>query len=234
MFSQSSALERSTPPAVVMVDTTELRWFADGPLPGDIVGWFTCGGAMGHRERRTDAYRIDGHHDMGLKRRFRNTLELKSRRAVGSSFVLHSGLAAPLEAWRRCSPADGLIETAAADEWIDVHKLVYKRRFSSEGKEQIWFNGSPPELDAGCDLEVAAVSVGDTESWSFALAAFGLPERREHALRVAWKTLIADNPCPVGFGALFNRSCGYPEWLSRWESAIVLAPARQRGPKMVA
>ncbi len=217
-----------------MVDTTELRWFADGPLPDDVVGWFTCNGTMGHREQRTDVYRIDDYHDMGVKRRFGDTLELKSRRGVGSSFVLHYGLVAPLEEWRRCSPADGLVDTATDDEWIDVHKLVYKRRFSSDGQENVWFNGSPPDLDAGCDLEVAAVSVGDIESWTFALAAFGLAGRREHALNVAWEALVADNPCPVGFAALFNRSCGYPQWLSRWESSEVLTPARQRGSQLVA
>ena len=216
------------------VDTTELRWFADGSLPDHVIGWFTRNGAAGNREQRTDTYRIDDYEDVGVKRRFQDTLEFKTRRAVGSLFVLHDGLVAPLEEWRRYSPADGLVETGVDDEWIDVHKLVYKRRFSADGKEIVWFNGAPPDIAAGCDVEVAGVSVGDLEAWTFAVAAFGLADRHEDALSVAWDSLVADNPCPAGFGAMFDQTCGYPTWLSQWESSGALKPTGELGRQLVA
>ena len=45
-------------PAVV--DTTELRWFADGPLSPGVAAWFTLDGRVGSIEERCDAYRLGG------------------------------------------------------------------------------------------------------------------------------------------------------------------------------
>ena len=96
------------PDAFSVVDTTELRWFVPGPLPADIRGWFT--GSTGVAEERCDTYLLDGRGDIGVKRRFRETLELKVRQSLDERIELGEGLAGSLEVWRKWSPAEGLVE----------------------------------------------------------------------------------------------------------------------------
>jgi hypothetical protein len=62
---------------ISVLDTTELRWFVPGPLPAHIRSWFT-----GVAEERCDTYLLDGSIDVGVKRRFRETLELKVRQSL--------------------------------------------------------------------------------------------------------------------------------------------------------
>lgn len=205
----------SAPHAITIVDTTEMRWFADGALPVGVMSWFTGPGATVVEEERCDSYRIDDRDDAGLKRRFRQTLELKVRRAIGEMFVLEPGLAAPLEDWRRWSPADDEIDLRVPETWTDVCKVVYKRRIVDDGTEIEWSNTLPSGVDAGCDIEITAVRVADVEAWTLALAAFGPEEHRRHALRVAWHTIGHHQPCPHELVQLLRRPCGYPEWLNR-------------------
>ena len=100
--------------AVSVVDTTELRWFVPGPLPPDVRGWFT--GSTGVPEERWDTYLLDGRVDIGVKRRFRETLELKVRQSLDGRVELGDGLGGLLEVWRKWSPAEGLVEDDA-DGW---------------------------------------------------------------------------------------------------------------------
>ena len=197
--------------AFSVVDTTELRWFVPSPLPADIVGWFT--GSTGVREERYDTYLLDGRRDIGVKRRFRETLELKVRQSLDGRLELGEGLAGSLEVWRKWSPADGLLENAADESWVDVHKSVVKRRFSIDGIE-IAFSSAPHATRAGCDIEVAGVTVGAVRAWTFAFAAFGPPATRQEALLASWQALVAGTPCPEPFAPRTGRAMGYPEWLT--------------------
>lgn len=199
---------------ITIVDTTELRWFADGAMPLEVLTWFTGHGSMAAIEERCDSYRIDDRDDAGLKRRFRQTLELKVRQATGEMFILEPGLTAPLEDWRRWSPADGQVDLQAPETWIDVCKVVYKRRFLEDGTEIPWSKVLPAGADVGCDVEITSVRVADIEAWTFALAAFGSDEHRRHALRIAWHGLGHHEPRPEGLVQLLRRPCGYPEWLN--------------------
>lgn len=206
--------------AISVVDTTELRWFVPGPLPADVVGWFT--GSTGVPEERYDSYLLDGRRDTGLKRRFRETLELKVRQSFDGRVELGEGLAGALEVWRKWSPADGLHEDASDGPWVDVHKSVVKRRFSMDGTE-IAFSSEPQATGAGCDIEIAGVTVGAVQAWTFAFAAFGPPATRRDALLASWQALVAGTPCPEPFGPRTGRAMGYPEWLT-----LTVSPAEPR------
>ena len=200
--------------AVQVDDTTELRWMAEGPLPTDVEAWFTRGGTTGVVERRCDTYRIDGQCDRGVKLRFRETLELKVLQSVGELVVLADGLAGRLQMWRRWSPAEGVVDFGEEVPWLDVCKIVTKRRFSVEGDEIMPSDIERATSGAGCDVEVAAITVGDLAAWTFAFAAFGPTVNREQSIVLAFRTLVADGSRPKRLAAAFGPSSSYPEWLA--------------------
>jgi hypothetical protein len=194
-----------------VLDTTELRWFLPGPLPAHIGGWFT--GSTGVREERCDTYLLGGGVDVGVKRRFRETLELKVRLSLDGRLELGEGLAGPLEVWRRWSPAEGLVEGGSDGSWVDVHKSIVKRRFSLDGSE-IAYTSDPQEAGSGCDVEIAEATVGEVRAWTFAFAAFGPVATRRDALLASWRELVAATPCPEPFAPRTGRAMGYPDWLA--------------------
>jgi len=149
-------MTRSDSHSPLVLDTTELRWFIRGSLPAEVAVWFT--GSTGVLEERIDTYLLDGRDDVGVKRRFRQTLELKIRQLLDERIEFGDGLAGPLEVWRRWSPAEGLVEHVVDERWVDVHKSVVKRRFLLNGTE-VAFSPVVEATGAGCDVEVAGVTV---------------------------------------------------------------------------
>lgn len=216
----------STAAAVAMVDTIELRWFTSGRLPLEIESWFTGVGTTGVVEERCDSYRMDGREDTGVKRRSGETLELKVRRSVGKRLVVESALAGRLERWRKWSPADGLVETGGDEVWVDVHKKVIKRRFSVAGDEIVLAPGARVQRGMGCDVEIVAVTLDDSEAWTCAFAAFGPHTTCRDAIVASWRALTADTPPPRPFGAIFSHSSGYPKWLAGVHLSSRESPAR--------
>ena len=216
-----------------VVDTTELRWFVPGPLPPDVHVWFT--GSTGVSEERCDTYLLDGRGDIGVKRRSGETLELKVRQSLDGRIELGEGLAGSLEVWRKWSPAEGLVTDGTDGWWADVHKSVVKRRFCLDGTE-IAFSPDPHAAGAGCDVEVAGVTVGAVQAWTFAFAAFGPPANRRDALLASWRALVAGTPCPESFEPGAGQAMGYPQWLTLGEE-VRRARRRQadaqrvRGPR---
>jgi len=195
-------------------DTTELRWVAEGPLPTDVVEWFTRGGTRGVVEQRCDTYRMDGRRHQGVKLRFRETPELKVLQAVGKHLVLESGPAGRLQTWRRWSPAEGVEDIDGEVPWLDVCKVVTKRRFSIDGDEIVSTDLEQTTPGAGCDVEVVDITFGDIEAWTFAFAAYGPTAFREHAIVTAWQSLTADGSHPQSLATTFGPSNSYPEWLA--------------------
>ena len=198
----------------MITDTTELRWFADEQLPREIEAWFTCDGSRGLVEQRTDTYRIDGRRDTGVKRRFGETLELKARRAVGERLVLGRGLSGRVEVWRRWSPAECSAIGGVSVPWSDVHKTVFKRRFSTQGDEVELTVDNRTMNGAGCDVEIAAVEVDDVHAWTFAFAAFGPVEGRRRSIVLSFAALTEGSNRVEQVGPLSSVCCGYPEWLA--------------------
>jgi hypothetical protein len=209
------------PDAPSVVDTTELRWFVSGALPHDIDVWFT--GSTGVREERCDTYLLDGRGDVGLKRRFRQTLELKVRQSLDGWFDLGDGLTGSPEVWRKWSPVEALAADASGWPTVDVRKSIVKRRFSMDGTE-IAFSPDAQPAGAGCDVEVAAVTVGTVQAWTFAFAAFGPLASRRDTLLASWQSLVAATPCPEPFGPRTVRAMGYPDWL-----ALTVGPDLRNG-----
>ncbi len=158
-------------------------------------------------------YLLDDRCDVGVKRRDGETLEIKVRQTIDERIGLGHGLAGSLEVWRKWSPAEGRVEDGMGSRWVDVHKSIVKRRFSIDGTETA-FSSDAQVTGAGCDVEVAGVTVDGVEAWTFAFAAFGPPATRRDALVAAWHGLLAGTRCPEPLGLRTGRAMGYPEWLT--------------------
>ena len=89
-----------------VLDTTELRWFAYGHAPTEVLRWFTATTDDLSFESRADVYLVDGRADRGVKHRAGRILEVKQRLAIGELVTL-AGLQGAVEQWRRWSPARG-------------------------------------------------------------------------------------------------------------------------------
>lgn len=200
-------------------ETTELRWFGDGSLPGDVESWFTASGTVGTVELRTDAYRVGGRSDVGVKRRSGTALELKVRHRVEDPLAVGSGLIGRTETWEKWSPTSTDDANGADLPWIAVRKRIVKRLFSDDGDERPFSYDARAAMAAGCDVEVAEVTVGDTWAWTLAFAAFGPTSTRRGAILACWRELGRGQPIPEHLSARLSTSASYPVWLDRSEAA---------------
>lgn len=200
------------PPGVL--DTTEFRWFGLGLPPREVVAWFAAGRDAGSTERRCDVYQVNGLHDIGLKRRFGATVEVKVRRAVGAAVSLGAGLVASLEEWRKWAPSEGDPMWPAPDgQWIKVHKAIRTRTFMLAGGEVVGPASVAGETESGCDVEIAALTAGGIEAWTLAFEAFGPKDSHLEAISGSWAALVAVSDPPMPLSLYLDRAAGYPEWL---------------------
>lgn len=194
-----------------VVDTTELRWFEDGPLPRAVHRWFS--GATEPSDIRRDRYLLDAGDDLGVKLRNGETLELKSRVGLAGPGHTCGGLTGELEVWRKWVLIDGLEPGMTALRWTDVDKTIFKRRFSLTGCELPFTPELPDE--SGCDAEIVVVQLDETSAWSFAFAAFGPAQRRCAAIGAGWNALLLAGPPPSELRLEPSCCMGYPQWLRR-------------------
>ena len=212
MIEHDTSLLDSTPG--VRIDlTSELRWFFRGPLPDDVVAWFTVDGAAGLPEQRVDLYRTSDEVDAGLKRRGGTILELKLRHGSPAAFELDDRSVGLLERWQRWSPADDRVLDAGHVDWTVVDKSIVKRRFDLEGTEFMLTEATRPMTGVGCDAEIVAVSVDGASAWSFSFAAFGPLDDHQRLLTEAWSSLLR-RPRPAELVLGVEHSFGYPQWLA--------------------
>jgi hypothetical protein len=201
--------------SIAVLDTSEVRWFALGSPAPEVVDWFAGRGHAGTLEDRCDVYQLHRLQDIGVKRRSRDKLEVKVRRAIGETLALQPGLAAPFEEWRKWSPHDSDPMAPSPDApWIDIHKSVLTRTFMRVAGEVV---GPAPHIDdtlSGCDVEVVAVTFAGVESWSFAFEAFGPKADRRRAVTESWSALINESGPFENLGSYFDQPAGYPEWLA--------------------
>ncbi len=210
----SAAGPASTSDTAGLFHTSEIRWFAHGPLPPEVADWFTGGRTAGSVESRVDTYQLFGLNDIGVKRRRRETLEVKVRRGFGASLKLGDGLEGRIEEWSRWEPGeDGGIWQSPDRGWVAVRKVIYTRSFMPTDREVILPAVHANRLYPGCDVEIGDVNADGDATWTLALKAFGPTARRQDALVSSWRTLQTHTPLPEDLGLTFERSCGYPEWL---------------------
>lgn len=182
--------------------------------PSDVVAWISAGGTAGTTEHRSDTYYLNGLHDVGLKRRFGSMAEVKIRGAVGPPVVLGAGLEAPLEEWSKRPVADGdQVWDVPDSHWIDVNKTILTRTFMLADGEMVGPASRAGEMLAGCDVEIATVTMGAVEAWTLAFEAFGPRQDRRAAILDSWRMLAGEADLPPDLGSRLGCVAGYPQWL---------------------
>ncbi len=115
----------------------------------------------------------------------------------------------------------GPMGTVDLDQPIATSGLIPVTAVDGDGNGRFFINGTEiafsPDAQlagAGCDVEVAEVTIGARHWWTFAFAAFGPQDSRRDALLASWSGLVTATPCPESIGARIGRAMGYPEWLA--------------------
>ena len=207
------------------LDTSELRWFGSGPLPPEVEDWFTGANFVGTREHRRDLYQLTGLTDVGVKRRSGRTVEAKIRMAVGPRMAIGHGLEATFDQWRKWRPSEGdAIWPTRQARWVAVDKTVLTRTIADTDSGYAGDDGGASDsgnagddgaaaMVAGCDVELAAITIGGLEAWTFGLEAFGPQAQRGRAAISAWEQVVAEVGEPRDLGSRFDLADGYPAWL---------------------
>lgn len=195
-----------------MFPTAEVRWFLEGPVPGDARAWFRAVAGAPEVEARTDRYvRPTSPDGLGVKWR-EGKLEIKRRAEVVGEERFHVVVAGRVERWRKWSfPLAPPAELAQpAGDWIAVAKRRQVRYFAAEPDGVRWLALGEQSAQA-CGLELGEVRVGDVVWWSVCLEAFGPDEAAlvERLRRVAAHVVAVAEP--PALGAEHARS--YPAWL---------------------
>jgi hypothetical protein len=202
-----------------MFPTAEVRWFTQGAIPSEVLGWFhESGSAFDEQPLRVDYYlRIVESESMGVKLR-EGRLEIKQR--YGKPKIVHFSehTTGRVEKWRKWSfrlagtssvPA-GL--RASSNLWIGVRKERKLRTYLVTGTESVISDCDGKIIDHGCGWELAKIGIeGIGEAWwSLGFEAFG----REVALRDTLLHVAGQNlkKRAAPFFELEN-SYGYPRWL---------------------
>lgn len=189
-----------------VIVTREVRWFVSGPLPSGVRDWFTEASAGIGRERRVDWYDVDFARDgVGVKRRNSEAIEAKflvSRTGIDD---LAPRMAGDVEDWLKViTPRDGEVGTPAVCHFA-VEKDIITRRYAAP---------APDAAEAGCEIELAAITAGSETAWTLCFETFGNPELRGGAFEAGLSGFLADTPLPDHLSFTSDASSGYPAWVS--------------------
>lgn len=195
-------------------DTTEVRWFASGRLPSGLVEQFSDMPGSASIEIRTDTYRVNASHGVGLKRRNSGPLELKIRQTRTGHLRFGGAIDSPIEDWRKIVGLNHpVFQDAGSWQWSDVEKMVLTRTYRLVDADRVGLVTQSQEA-LGCEVELAAVTVGDLEAWTFALEAWGPVRERRRLLRLVLAAHTLEMPFPAPDVASLKHAMGYPEWLA--------------------
>ncbi len=197
----------------VVTDTTEIRWFSDTVVPAGLVDWFTSGGRMGAEHFRLDVYNVEAAPGAGVKRRSQTDLEIKVRRSIGPLIEPIPGWRGRVERWRKWRPSAGDDFVVGDRRWVEVAKTIHTRAYGYDG---VHAHPAllPDRTRSGCAVELAALSVGAVEAWTFAFEAFGPAHLQHDALVAAAKAVVLKTPVPPDVAAVPHHNLSYPAWLS--------------------
>ena len=210
-----------------MYPTTELRWFAEGGIPGPVGSWFEqCQGEISGHLARTDFYlRVSDSDGLGIKIR-EGRLEIKQRTRQIGLIQLHQRVVGLVEQWRKwgfvLEPNQTLSDITGRSEtgWIRVKKDRNLRRYQLAsngllkpiGEVSVAPGAVGTEQVRGCDVELTSIQVARRRWWSLAFEAYGQVNSTHEDLLFMIDQLTELNELPPLEG---SDSYGYPYLLNQ-------------------
>jgi hypothetical protein len=181
--------------------TREVRWFRMGSVPLEVEAWFADSQEVTN-EHRLDLYDLAAaRRGVGRKQRNRGAVDSKHRLMVELEVSLAPGLVGDVEDWLKITHPPPYPSNLLTGERIEVSKDIRSRRYPIDG-------------EAGCEVELASLTLEDVEAWSLCFETFGHPDFRQDALRLGVTGFLADSPLPAGLVFEPGESSGYPAWLA--------------------
>lgn len=185
-----------------IVVTREVRWFVAGPLPEDVLAWFTSGPVDLVEERRTDRYDPrSARSGIGLKYRAGTTFDAKYLLSEEAEQRLAEGVVGIVGDWVKVSrPIRD--HDVLGPALVAVDKHLRTRRYPMVGDA------------AGCEVELATVSTGPANAWTLCFETYGPADHRGAALAHGIARCFEDTPLPDQLRFESQCSCAYPTWIA--------------------
>jgi len=210
-----------------ILNTAEVRWFflidpphKDFPIspPGEVKEWFQEGSDLvWPPKKRTDRYlHLPGCETTSVKLRD-GKFEVKAIRGGSESVSFGSGVSGRTDTWIKWSyDKEGVeIFTDAleleAEDWIDVSKWRWLRKFSLDNKVPIEVSVNDLPLQ-GCNMELTAIQAIDSGWWTFSLEGFGSADSVRGNLNTVAAQIFSKSKPPLSLNT--TNSCAYPVWLN--------------------
>ena len=201
----------------------EIRWFAEGPVPGEWKAWFAAGHRLPDPGERTDHYLLDTQEALNVKLR-EGRVEVKQRLGTPRRFQLDDRYSGWREEWVKWSfgldEAEEYVQTAAADpaSWLAVGKKRYLRTFTLDEAGQLCEADPDQWLPAGCGVELTELTVGEHRWHTVGLEAFGEKNDRKKVFDTAARSLLKRTEAPA---LPLEQSLGYAAWISEFYPKMV-------------
>jgi hypothetical protein len=196
--------------------TLEIRWFADGEPPADVVDWIESLGAAPESDR-TDLYLVSDDPAMNVKFR-EGKMQTKHRVGTPDEVSVSDSATGARERWIKWSfplddDAPNLIKSDPTGLWVPVHKQRLQLELGADEQlDRLRDAGreitEPNPVEALAELTV--VTSGDTVSWTVNVESEGTPERLRSTLTQIAPLFFANGSAP-SFSA--EQSYGYAHWL---------------------
>lgn len=197
--------------------TTEVRWFYQGKVPAQVHRWFHDQPlAPTPLETREDLYLcLPDTVTLGVKLR-QGAIELKKRVDDRGMQSLSAQVVGHVETWIKWSFAideqqSGNLEQVPDGEWVTVQKSRQQRLYHVDAAQTIRAIASSVQVEQGCYLELAEISIHDQPWFSLGFEAFGQPDRTVRNLALVSHYLTTSPNFPP-FQA--ENSLSYPAWLA--------------------
>jgi len=201
-----------------MVDTLEVRWFADGSPSAAVTEWIAGIGATAD-SARTDLYLVSDDPAMNVKLR-EGKVQTKHRLGDPSRARFGDAVAGTRERWVKWSfPTEqqhhDLFDDDPTGLWVPVHKERLRREIGPD--EQADLLDHMIESDpAEAKIELTTVRSGDHRAWTICVEAQGRPDALPGTLQQMGNYLFAQGTPP---DLAPDHSFGYARWIQTLRTA---------------
>jgi len=202
--------------------SVEIRWFANGKIPGLLKDWFIASPVATGPDQRTDKYLIFPHSTQTGTKIREGRLEIKSRVARLGALEAHGRDWGNLESWEKWSsvifnlPSPEPLGISGNRNWVEVEKKRWLKLFGWENNKLQW-RDSFSISSSGGHFEMAEIKLSNQEYHSFNLEAWG--DQPQVLIGACFKEVTAKLISNQNIWEAFVQTASslnaksYPQWL---------------------